>query len=99
MFCLFIWLGWVFAAELGLLASLGERGLLPGCDAHRLPQLRGEHRVDAAPGLWGTGSVVVAQGLACSVARGIFPDQGSNPCLLHCQADSLPLSQWGSPSH
>ena len=31
----------------------------------------------------------------CSVAYGIFPDQGSNPCLLHWQADSLPQ---GSPS-
>ena len=26
--------------------------------------------------------------LSCSVAHGIFPDQGSNPCLLHWQADS-----------
>ena len=30
----------------------------------------------------------VAHGLSCSVARGIFPDQGSNPCPLHWQADS-----------
>ena len=27
----------------------------------------------------------------------IFPDRGSNPCLLHWQADSLPLSHQGSP--
>ena len=33
-------------------------------------------------------SVVVAHGLSCSVACGIFPDQGSNPCPLHWQADS-----------
>ena len=26
------------------------------------------------------GSVVVAHGLSCSAACGIFPDQGSNPC-------------------
>ena len=26
--------------------------------------------------------------LSCSVACGIFPDQGSNPCTLHWQADS-----------
>ena len=38
--------------------------------------------------LWSTGSVVVAHGLSCSAACGIFPDQGSNPCLLHWQADS-----------
>ena len=31
-------------------------------------------------------------GLSCSTARELFSDQGSNPCLLHWQADSLPLS-------
>ena len=35
-------------------------------------------------------------GLSCSAACGIFPDQGSNPCLLHWQADSSPLSHQGS---
>ena len=39
-----------------------------------------------ALGAWA--SVVVARGLSCSVACGIFPDQGSNPCPLHWQADS-----------
>ena len=34
--------------------------------------------------------------LGCSEACGIFPDQGLNPCLLHWQADSLPLSHQGS---
>ena len=29
--------------------------------------------------------------------QGIFPTQESNPCLLHWQADSLPLSHQGSP--
>ena len=38
--------------------------------------------------LWSTGSVVVVRRLSCSVACGIFPDQGSNPCPLHWQADS-----------
>ena len=33
-------------------------------------------------------SVVVAQGLSCRKACGIFPDQGSNLCPLHGQADS-----------
>ena len=37
------------------------------------------------------GSVVVAHGLSRSAACGIFPDQGSNPCALHWQADSQPL--------
>ena len=51
--------------------------------------------------LWSTGSrragsVVVAHGPSCSVACGIFPDQGSNPCPLHWQADSQPLCHQGS---
>ena len=29
--------------------------------------------------------------------QGIFPDQGSNLCLLHWQVDSLPLSHQGRP--
>ena len=43
------------------------------------------------------GSVVVAHGPSCSAACGIFPDQGSNPCPLHLQADSQPLRHQGSP--
>ena len=45
------------------------------------------------------GSVVVAHGLSCSTACGIFPDQGSNPCPVHWQADSYPLRHQGSPHH
>ena len=44
------------------------------------------------------GSVVVAHGPSCSAACGILPDQGSNPCPLHWQADSQPLRHQGSPS-
>ena len=52
--------------------------------------------------LWTTGSrragsVIVAHGPSCSAACGIFPDQGSNPCPLHWQADSQPLRHQGSP--
>ena len=43
------------------------------------------------------GSVLVATGVSCSLAWDIFPDQGSNLCLLHWQEDSWPLSHWGSP--
>ena len=43
------------------------------------------------------GSVVVVHGLSCSAACGIFPDQGSNLCALHWQADSQPLCHQGSP--
>ena len=31
----------------------------------------------------------MAHRLSCSLACGIFPDQGSNLCLLHWQADSF----------
>ena len=41
-------------------------------------------------------SVVVQHRLNCSKACGIFLDQGSNLCLLHWQADSLPPSHQGS---
>ena len=34
------------------------------------------------------GSVVTARRLGCSTSCGIFPDQGSSLCLLHCKADS-----------
>ena len=68
----------------GLLAG----GLLllqsTGCMAHRL------RSCDA-------GSGVVAHRISCSTACGIFLDQRSNPCALHWQADSLPLSHQGSP--
>ena len=47
-----------------------------------------------APRLWSVGSVVVAHGLS-SPACAIFPDQGSNPCLLHWSVDSLPPSHLG----
>ena len=39
----------------------------------------------------------VAHGPRCSAARGILPDQGSNPSPLHRQADSQPLRHQGSP--
>ena len=44
------------------------------------------------------GFFLQAPGVGCHfLFQGIFPTQGSNPCLLHWQADSLPLSQLGSP--
>ena len=44
-------------------------------------------------GPWGMQASVAAalgSGLSCSVACGIFPDQGSNLSLLHWQVDSSP---------
>ena len=51
----------------------------------------------AARGLTSTGSKARVPRLSCSMAGGIFSDQGWNPCLLHRQADSLPRSHQGSP--
>ena len=45
------------------------------------------------------GSAIVAHRPSCSVACGIVPDQGSNPCPLHQQADSQPLRHQGSPMY
>ena len=61
----------------------------------------------AEHGLWGAqasgvscsslqraGSVMVAHGLSCSLAHGVFPDQGPKLCLL--DMDSYPLCHQGS---
>ena len=70
---------------LPLLQSTGSR-------ASRLRWLWHRCSVVSAPGLQSTGSIVAVNGLSCSQACGIFLDQRPNPCLLHQQADSLPLS-------
>ena len=87
----------------------GERGLPSSCCA-QTPHCRGFSHcrawaqghvgsAAAAPGLSSTGSAAVAHRLGCSVVCGIFPDQGLNPCPLHWQADSLPLSHQRSPKY
>ena len=93
---IYFWLHWVFVAVHGLslvaasggysslwcagllrwlllLLSTGSRCMgFSSCGSRALEQ----------------GSVVVAHGLSCSAACGIFLDQGSNPCPLHWQVDS-----------
>ena len=89
-----LWLCWVFVSVRGLslvVASGGHSsswcaGLSPSRPL--LLQSTGSRR---------TGSVIVAHGPSCSAACGIFPDQGSNSCPLHWQADSQPLCHQGSP--
>ena len=44
-----------------------------------------------------SGSAVVAHGLSCFEPRGIFPDQGSNPYLLHQQAKFFTTEPPGKP--
>ena len=69
-----------------------------GSRTGRLQQLRHMGPEVVARGLENTGSIVVAHRLSCSVAFGVFLDQGSNLYLLHWQVDSLPCSHQGTPS-
>ena len=97
-FCFFVffylWLCWVFVSVRGLSLVVASGGhsssRCAGLSLSRplLLQSTGSRRA---------GSVVVAPGLSCSAACGIFPDQGSNPCPLHWQVDSQPLRHQGSP--
>ena len=101
MIHLFIYLFiYLFLAALGLrfcvraFSSCGERGPL-------FITVRGPLTIAASPvgstSSRRAGSVIVAHGPSCSVACGIFSDQGSNPCPLRWQADSQPLCHQGSP--
>ena len=94
IYLFYLWLCWVFVTVRGLSLVVAS----------------GDHSSSRCAGLssswplllWSTGSrragsVTVAHGRSCSAACGIFPDQGSNPCPLHWQADSQPLRHQGSP--
>ena len=91
---IYFWLCWVFVSVRGLslVAASGDHSSsrCAGLSLSRplLLQSTGSRRA---------GSVVVAHRPSCSAACGIFPDQGSNPCPLHWQADSQPLHHQGSP--
>ena len=89
----YLWLCWVFVSVRGLSPVAASGGhsssRCAGLSLSR-PLLLG------STGSRRAGSVVVAHGPSCSAACGIFPDQGSNPCPLHWQADSQPLRHQGS---
>ena len=91
---IYLWLCWVFVSVRGLslvVASGGHSSLrCASLSLSRLLLLR-------STGSRRAGSVIVAHGPSCPAACGIFPDQGSNPCPLHWQADSQPLRHQGSP--
>ena len=91
---IYLWLCWVFVSVRGLSLVAESRGLsssrCAGLSPPRPPLLR-------STGSRRAGSVIVARGPSCSAACGIFPDQGSNPCPPHWQADSQPLRHQGSP--
>ena len=91
---IYFWLCWVFASVPGLSPVAASGGHSSSRCAGLSPlqplllRSRGSRRA---------GSVAVAHGPSCSAACGILPDQGSNPCPLHWQADSQPLRHQGSP--
>ena len=91
---IYFWLRWVFVSVQGLSPVAASGGhsssRCAGLSLLRplLLQSTGSRRA---------GSAVVAHGPSRSAACGIFPDQGSNPCPLHWQADSQPLRHEGSP--
>ena len=91
---IYLWLCWVFVSVRGLslvAASGGHSSSWCVGLSLSLPLLL------RSTGSRRAGSVVVAHGPSRSAACGIFPDQGSNPCALHWQADSQPLHHQGSP--
>ena len=94
LFIYYFWLCWVFVSVRGLSVVAASRGhsssRCAGLSLLRPLLLR-------STGSRCAGSVVVAHGPSCSAACGIFPDQGSNLCPLHWQADSQPLHHQGSP--
>ena len=80
--------------------SRGDRGLFSKCSAWASHYAGFSYRAQALG--WGTfrscGSPAPKPRLdSCSMACGIFPDQGSNPCLLDGQVNSSPLSHQKSP--
>ena len=96
LFIIYVWLCWVFVSVRGL-------SLVVASEGHSSSRCMGLS-LSRPLLLWSTGSrcagsVVVAHGPSCSTAFGILPDQGSNPCPLHRQADSQPLCHQGSPEH
>ena len=91
---IYLWLCWVFISVRGLslvAASGGHSSSWCAGLSLSWPLLL------RSTGSRRAGSVIVAHGPSCSAACGIFPDQGSNPCRLHWQADSQPLRHQGSP--
>ena len=94
---IFFWMRWVFVAACGFSLVVANKGYSTA-EVHRLLLLQNiSPRTCKLQELWQAGSIVVAHGLSCSAACGIFMNQGLNPCLLHWQADSSTLDHQGSP--
>ena len=101
--CMYVWLCWVFVSVRGLSLVVASGGHSSSrCGGHSSSRCAGlslsRPLLLRSTGSRRAGSVVVAHGPSCSLARGIFPDQGSNPRPPHWQADSQPLHRHqGSP--
>ena len=81
----FFWLCWVLVAVPGLSLVVASRDYSSlRCEGFHCSGFS----CCGAQTLGARASVVVAHGLSCSVACGIFPDQGLNPHPLHWQAVS-----------
>ena len=80
--------GLLFVVVRRLLIAVASLAVEHGIQACGLQQLWHVGSVVVARGLQSAGSVVVVHGLSCSTARGIFLDEGLNPCPLHWQVDS-----------
>ena len=91
---IYLWLCWVFVSVRGISLAAASGG-------HSSSRCAGLSPSQPLPlrstGSRRAGSVTVAHGPSCSAACGIFPDQGSDLCPLHWQADSQPLHHQGSP--
>ena len=92
---IYFWLCWVFVSVRGL-SPVAASGVHSSSRCTGLSLLR--PLLLRSKGSRRAGSAVVAHGLSRSAACGILPDQGSNPCPLHWQADSQPLRHQGSPA-
>ena len=90
---IYLWLRWVFVSVRGLSLFAASGG--PSSSRCADPSLSWPLLLRST-GSRRAGSVTVAHGPSCSAACGIFPDQGSNPCPLHWQADSQPPRHQGS---
>ena len=88
VFIIYFWLCWVFVAVQGLslVAESGGSSLVAVC---RLLIMVASRRRAQAIEHAGFRSCVHRP--SCPVARGVFLDEGLNPCALHKQVDSEPL--------
>ena len=91
---IYLWLCWVFVSVRGPSPAVASGDHSSSRCAGLSPSQPLSLR---STGSRRAGSVTVAHGPSRSAARGILPDQGSNPCSLHWQADSQPLRHQGSP--